>query len=249
MNSLNKHRISALKASLPSGQEILMAILLLFLIYHMARQAAILTAPAASSSASTSPVVVIDSGHGGIDPGKVGIDGSLEKDINLQIARRLKTYLEASDVTVVMTRDSDCGMYKDGDKNNKSADMKNRCSLINNAAPDLTVSIHQNSYHEESIKGGQVFYYKNSDEGRELAEILQKRFDFVLGDGNTRAAKANSNYYLLLHVRSPIVIVECGFLSNSGEAAKLGSPDYQDRLAWTIHMGIMEYLNSAQSRP
>ncbi len=249
MNSLNKHRISALKASLPSGQEILMAILLLFLIYHMARQAAILTAPAASSSASTSPVVVIDSGHGGIDPGKVGIDGSLEKDINLQIARRLKTYLEASDVTVVMTRDSDCGMYKDGDKNKKSADMKNRCSLINNAAPDLTVSIHQNSYHEESIKGGQVFYYKNSDEGRELAEILQKRFDFVLGDGNTRAAKANSNYYLLLHVRSPIVIVECGFLSNSGEAAKLGSPDYQDRLAWTIHMGIMEYLNSAQSRP
>ncbi|MCI8515307.1 MAG: N-acetylmuramoyl-L-alanine amidase [Hungatella sp.] len=226
-----------------------MAILLLFLIYHMARQAAILTAPAASSSASTSPVVVIDSGHGGIDPGKVGIDGSLEKDINLQIARRLKTYLEASDVTVVMTRDSDCGMYKDGDKNKKSADMKNRCSLINNAAPDLTVSIHQNSYHEESIKGGQVFYYKNSDEGRELAEILQKRFDFVLGDGNTRAAKANSNYYLLLHVRSPIVIVECGFLSNSGEAAKLGSPDYQDRLAWTIHMGIMEYLNSAQSRP
>ena len=249
MNSLNKHRISALKASLPSGQEILMAILLLFLIYHMARQAAILTAPAASSSASTSPVVVIDSGHGGIDPGKVGIVGSLEKDINLQIARRLKTYLEASDVTVVMTRDSDCGMYKDGDKNKKSADMKNRCSLINNAAPDLTVSIHQNSYHEESIKGGQVFYYKNSDEGRELAEILQKRFDFVLGDGNTRAAKANSNYYLLLHVRSPIVIVECGFLSNSGEAAKLGSPDYQDRLAWTIHMGIMEYLNSAQSRP
>lgn len=244
MNSLNKHRISALKASLPSGQEILMAILLLFLIYHMARQAAILTAPAASSSASTSPVVVIDSGHGGIDPGKVGIDGSLEKDINLQIARRLKTYLEASDVTVVMTRDSDCGMYKDGDKNKKSADMKNRCSLINNAAPDLTVSIHQNSYHEESIKGGQVFYYKNSDEGRELAEILQKRFDFVLGDGNTRAAKANSNYYLLLHVRSPIVIVECGFLSNSGEAAKLGSPDYQDRLAWTIHMGIMEYLNT-----
>lgn len=179
----------------------------------------------------------------------MGIDGSLEKDINLQIARRLKTYLEASDVTVVMTRDSDCGMYKDGDKNKKSADMKNRCSLINNAAPDLTVSIHQNSYHEESIKGGQVFYYKNSDEGRELAEILQKRFDFVLGDGNTRAAKANSNYYLLLHVRSPIVIVECGFLSNSGEAAKLGSPDYQDRLAWTIHMGIMEYLNSAQSRP
>lgn len=249
MNSSNRNRISAFKASLPSGLEFLMALLLLFLIYHMARQAAMLTAPAAASAASAAPVVVIDSGHGGMDPGKVGIDGSLEKDINLQIARRLKAYLEASDVTVVMTRDNDCGLYTEGDKNKKSADMKNRCSLINEADPDLTVSIHQNSYHEESIKGGQVFYYKDSTEGKELAEILQKRFDFVLGDGNTRTAKANSNYYLLLHVRSPIVIVECGFLSNFGEAAKLGSPDYQDRLAWTIHMGIMEYLNSTQSRP
>ena len=104
----------------------------------------------------------------------------------------------------------------------------------------------QNSYHEESVNGGQVFYYKNSAHGKQLAEILQRRFDFVLGSQNRRSPKANDNYYLLLHVRSPIVIVECGFLSNRNEASLLSSEEYQDRLAWTIHMGIMEYINTQQ---
>lgn len=171
------------------------------------------------------------------------MDKSLEKDINLKIARRLKAYLEASDVEVVMTREDDRGLYKEGDSKKKSADMKKRCELIEKANPVLVVSIHQNSYHEEEIAGGQVFYYKNSEKGKHLAELIQKRFDFVLGDKNRRVAKANDNYYLLLHVKQPIVIVECGFLSNWKEAAALNTEEYQDRLAWTIHMGIMEYLN------
>ncbi len=236
----------AKKSSLLSGTELIMTILLLFFIYHLSRQAAMLTSVTASPSAkkTSNPVVVIDSGHGGRDPGKIGIDGSLEKDINLQIAQKVKNYLEKSDVTVIMTRDGDAGLYDEGDGNKKMADMKGRCSLINQASPVLTVSIHQNSYHQEPISGGQVFYYKNSQQGKRLAEILQKRFDFVLGENNRRTAKANDNYYLLLHVRSPIVIVECGFLSNRNEAALLNTEEYQDRLAWTIHMGIMEYLNT-----
>lgn len=172
------------------------------------------------------------------------MDGSLEKDINLQIALKLKEYLEQSDVTVVMTRESDTALYAESDSNKKMADMKGRCNLINKTAPALTVSIHQNSYHQEPISGGQVFYYKKSENGKRLAEILQRRFDYVLGENNRRTAKANDNYYLLLHVRSPIVIVECGFLSNQKEAALLNTAQYQDRLAWTIHMGIMEYLNT-----
>ncbi len=234
------------KPTLSSGVQFLMTILLLFLIYHLARQAAMLTSVSSSAAASpaASPVVVLDSGHGGWDPGKVGIDGSLEKDLNLAIALKLKNYLEASGVTVIMTRDGDYGLYDERDSNKKSADMANRCKLINDAAPALTVSIHQNSYHEEPIHGGQVFYYKKSQQGQQLAEIIQKRFDYVQGQTNTRVAKANDNYYLLLHVRSPIVIVECGFLSNASDAANLNSEDYQDRLAWTIHMGIMEYLNT-----
>ena len=78
-------------------------------------------------------------------------------------------------------------------------------------------------------------------------QILQRRFDYVLGEKNTRKAKPNGSYYLLLHVKQPIVIVECGFLSNWKEAANLNSREYQDRLAWTIHVGIMEYLNSVQA--
>jgi N-acetylmuramoyl-L-alanine amidase len=190
--------------------------------------------------------VCIDSGHGGNDPGKVGVDGSLEKDINLQIAMRLKKYLEASDIQVIMTREDDRGLYEDSDAHKKMADMRNRVALINEAQPDVVVSIHQNSYHEEPVSGGQVFYYKDSVRGKELAAILQKRFDYVLGESNTRQIKPNSNYYLLLHVRQPIVIVECGFLSNQAEAKMLTSDEYQDRLAWTLHMGIVEYLNRTQ---
>ena len=188
-------------------------------------------------------IVCVDPGHGGTDPGKVGINGQLEKDINLAIAKKLKTYLEASDVTVVLTRDKDMGLYSSGDAHKKMADMRKRCQLIEEAKPDLVISIHQNSYHEEAIRGGQVFYYKTSVRGKKLAQILQGRFDYVLGDANKRQAKANDNYYLLLHVKEPIVIAECGFLSNREEAEKLETKEYQDRLAWTLHMGIMEYLN------
>ena len=188
-------------------------------------------------------IVCVDPGHGGTDPGKVGINGQLEKDINLAIAKKLKTYLEASDVTVVLTRDKDMGLYSSGDAHKKMADMRKRCQLIEEVKPDLVISIHQNTYHEEAIRGGQVFYYKTSVRGKKLAQILQERFDYVLGDANKRQAKANDNYYLLLHVKEPIVIAECGFLSNREEAEKLETKEYQDRLAWTLHMGIMEYLN------
>ena len=188
-------------------------------------------------------IVCVDPGHGGTDPGKVGISGQLEKDINLAIAKKLKTYLEASDVTVILTRDKDMGLYSSGDDHKKMADMRKRCQLIEEVKPDLVISIHQNSYHEEAIRGGQVFYYKTSVRGKKLAQILQERFDYVLGDANKRQAKANDNYYLLLHVKEPIIIAECGFLSNREEAEKLETKEYQDRLAWTLHMGIMEYLN------
>ncbi|ADL02972.1 cell wall hydrolase/autolysin [[Clostridium] saccharolyticum WM1] len=220
-----------------------MALILLVLVYVISTQAGKMAAGVNAKPGRKKPVVVIDAGHGGNDPGKIGIDGSLEKDINLQVAKRLKKYLEASDVEVVLTREDDNGLYSERDSRKKMADMSKRCEIINDVSPALTVSIHQNSYHQEDVSGGQVFYYKRSDNGKKLAEILQDRFDYVLGEKNTRLAKPNDNYYLLLHVKTPIVIVECGFLTNWKESALLNSPDYQDRLAWTIHMGIMEYLN------
>lgn len=142
-----------------------------------------------------------------------------------------------------MTREDDRGLYSDSDTRKKMADMRGRIRIIEETQPELVISIHQNSYHQEPVSGGQVFYYRDSEKGKNLAEILQKRFDYVSGDKNARKEKPNGSYYLLLHVRQPIVIVECGFLSNTAEAERLVSDDYQDRLAWTLHMGIMEYLN------
>lgn len=233
-----------------SPYQLLMGVVLLGTVAFLSWQAGTLAAAGVQYIQSENgfgeqrkAVVVVDPGHGGTDPGKVGISGQLEKDINLEIAKKLKTYLEASDVTVVLTRDKDMGLYSSGDAHKKMADMRKRCQLIEEAKPDLVISIHQNSYHEEAIRGGQVFYYKTSVKGKKLAQILQERFDYVLGDANKRQAKANDNYYLLLHVKEPIVIAECGFLSNREEAGKLETEEYQDRLAWTLHMGIMEYLN------
>ena len=233
-----------------SAWQTLMGILLLFIVCVVSWEAGTLAAVEnrQADMREEKPLVVIDAGHGGFDPGKVGIDGQLEKDINLSIAKKLKAYLEASDVNVVMTRDTDTGLYQSGDSHKKVSDMRRRCDIINEARPDLVVSIHQNSYHQEEINGGQVFYYKTSQNGKRLAEILQERFDYVLGEANRRVAKANDNYYLLLHVKEPIVIVECGFLSNRKEAKALESEDYQDRMAWTIHMGVMEYLNTDEQQ-
>lgn len=225
------------------GAQTCMAVLLLLLVYSISWQAAVLTS-AASARAGRRPLVVIDSGHGGKDPGKVSIDGTLEKDINLQITLRLKTYLEASGVSVLLTRSADEGLYSQQDSNKKMADMRARCQLINDAHPDLVVSIHQNSYPMESVCGSQVFYYQTSKEGKKLAEILQKRLSALRPDIPARQAKSNSSYYLLLHADPPAVIAECGFLSNWTEAALLASEEYQDQLAWALHMGILEYLNT-----
>ena len=154
------------------------------------------------------PCVIIDAGHGGTDPGKVGVDGSLEKDINLQIARKLQRFLVMADVDVVLTRESDAGLYDEGTPNKKVQDMKNRVSIIEEKKPDLTVSIHQNSYHEEYVHGAQVFYYAGSEESKELAQRIQQVMALDLDPDNTRQAKANDSYYLLKKTSSPIVIVE-----------------------------------------
>lgn len=186
--------------------------------------------------------IVIDAGHGGTDPGKIGINGKKEKDINLQIAKELKKKLEKEGIEVVMTRESDEGLYNSSSRNKKVDDMKKRCKIIDEAKPVFTISIHQNSYPEEYVKGAQVFYYGQSQEGKELAEILQESMVQQLDKENHRTAKANESYYLLKKTESPTVIVECGFLSNSEEAKLLADKDYQKKVAEAIHTGIKKYL-------
>ena len=188
--------------------------------------------------------VVVDAGHGGDDPGKVGINGVNEKDVNLQIAELVKVFLEANDIEVIMTRESDEGLYDADASNKKVQDMKRRIALIEESEPALTVSIHQNSYPEEYVHGAQVFYYTGSTQGQLLASAVQRQLVQKADPENKRQVKANDSYYLLKKTGVPIVIVECGFLSNSAEAEKLCMPEYQQRVAWAIHMGILEYLNT-----
>lgn len=231
--------------------KLVMAGILLFSMFVVAREGAAYVFSNKVLESETGPAageericIVIDAGHGGADPGKVGINGALEKDVNLEIALMLKKFLEAEDFTVVMTREDENGLYDENASNKKVQDMKRRLEIIEKADPALVVSIHQNSYHEEYVKGAQVFYYATSEKGRKLADILQEQLA-LLDPENKRQAKGNDSYYLLKKTGKPIVIVECGFLSNQKEAEKLMASLYQEKLAWNIHMGVVKYLNSA----
>lgn len=218
-------------------------LLIMTSVYYLAYQKTEQTSSKGVVTEKKKITIVIDAGHGGTDPGKVGINGALEKDINLKIANKLQQFLEAEDVEVVLTRDSDAGLYDDDASNKKVQDMKRRVEIIEAANPVLTVSIHQNSYHEEYVHGAQTFYYQGSEQSKALAEKIQQVLLNEVDKNNTRAAKANDSYYLLKKTSVPIVIVECGFLSNSEEAQKLNSDYYQEKLAWAIHLGILQYIN------
>lgn len=180
-------------------------------------------------------IVVIDAGHGGHDPGKVGVNDALEKDINLQIAQKVKKHLEKNGIQVIMTREDDVM------EDTKLEDMKKRVALINEIKPAITVSIHQNSYSDASVKGAQVFYYAGSEVSKEVASLMQEELRKVDTE-NTRQIKSNSDFYMLKKTEVPTIIVECGFLSNPGEAEKLTSEEYQEEMAQAICNGIMVWL-------
>lgn len=182
--------------------------------------------------------VVLDAGHGGEDPGKVGINGAKEKDINLAIAKKVKKYLEEQKITVYMTREEDCMLAETGSTNKKVEDMKARVEKINDSQANLAVSIHQNSYQEEGVKGAQVFYYSHSQEGQKDAITMQNAL-LELDASNTRKAKENDTYYILKRTEIPTIIVECGFLSNQEEADLLVTEAYQEDVAKSIVKGII----------
>ncbi|MDD6207813.1 MAG: N-acetylmuramoyl-L-alanine amidase [Clostridiales bacterium] len=191
--------------------------------------------------------VVVDGGHGGMDPGKVGVGQVMEKDVNLAIANLVKGYLEENRIHVVMTRTTDTMLGDTSASNRKQEDLRARIQVIEETAPDLVVSIHQNSFEQASSKGAQVFYYDGSQKGKELAEQLQAELISSLDSSNHRKAKANQSYYLLKKSAYTTVIVECGFLSNSEEAQKLSSREYQDQVAKAIAVGIIKYLGGGES--
>lgn len=248
---------------MPKKIELFMSIALLFCAVFLARLGAVFvqkqiapdrerylqssTEDSSSTEHSKTPItmspfcIVVDAGHGGADPGKVGINNILEKDINLSIALQLAEKLESGGISIVLTRDSDVDLAG-GASNFKSADMRNRCALITEANPVFTVSIHQNSYPAENVTGAQVFYFTESAEGKSLATTLQNSLIANVDPSNKRQPKANDSYYLLKKTPTPTVIVECGFLTSPSESALLTTPEYQEKMVNAIYLGIMEYL-------
>lgn len=221
---------------------VLAALALFVLVRESLRFASVMEPNIAENTGGVT--VVIDAGHGGNDPGKVGVNGALEKDINLAIALKLEKDLTEQGINVVMTRTEDKGLYEEGDSNKKVRDMKNRLAIIEEARPVITVSIHQNSYPDASVSGVQVFYYKNSEKSKAAAEIMQEQMISTLKPQKERVAKDNSSYYLLKKTSVPIIIVECAFMSNPTEAELLTTEEYQEKVAWAVYMGIMQYVNS-----
>lgn len=185
-------------------------------------------------------IIVIDVGHGGNDPGKVSANGIEEKDVNLEIAKYLRDYLIAQDYIVYLTRDTDCGLYDEGASNKKSSDLKNRVQFFKDKQATLVVSIHQNSFSDPLQHGAQAFYFSKSESSQQLAQSIQNSL-VKIDPSNTRTEKASDTYYLLKNSSMPAVIVECGFLSNAEETAKLTDSNYQKKLAYAISLGICSY--------
>lgn len=221
---------------------IVLAVILLFIVTITALLWSEQDTPA---STKDQPItVVIDPGHGGNDPGKVGTSDILEKDINLEIALTLADILKESGINVIMTRDGDYGLYEESDSNKKNTDLHNRCKLVEESKATLVVSIHQNSFTDSTVSGAQVFYYSGSEKSRILAQEISDSLSTSIGKDNTRPIKDNSDYFLLLNTPCPCIIIECGFLSNPIETKKLQDPNYQLLLSRAISQGVLDFLNN-----
>ena len=190
-------------------------------------------------------VVVIDAGHGVPDEGAEAGDGTTEAQTNLKIALKLQNLLEQSGCTVILTRSDENGIY-DLDcktlKQKKISDIRNRVKIGNKSSADIFVSIHLNKIPEQQYYGWQTFYNQKSTQGHKLAKKIQLNLNEAVQKENKRVASKIENIYIINNVEIPTTIVECGFLSNPEEKELLLKDSYQNRLAWGIYNGIIDYF-------
>lgn len=193
-------------------------------------------------------VIIIDPGHGGKDPGKIGVNGANEDEVNLAISLKLKEQLEMMNYKVILTRDKDDDLCA-GDFSKKE-DLNNRCYIINKAYQEnkstIMISIHQNSYSDGGVWGAQCFYYAGSDKSKVIADSLQQGFNTMINVGAEKNASESDSYYMLKKTLCPAVIVECGFLSNWSEAEKLVTDDYQQRIVDIIVSNLPQEMEEIQ---
>lgn len=188
--------------------------------------------------------VVIDAGHGGVDLGVIGTNTKYpESNINLEMSRLVQKELKRMGAEVVQTRKTEDGLYGDLSHGFKQKDMRVRKETILGAKPDVVVSLHCNKFPDKNRRGVQVFYQKNSEQGKILAELVQTNVNVLNERYVKRSFSALSgDYYVLNCSTYPSIIVECGFLSNPEDEALLLNPDYREELAFLIYCGINSYL-------
>ncbi len=191
-------------------------------------------------------VFVIDPGHGGADSG-ASCDDVIEKELNLKIALYLKAFIEENGGTVIMTRETDkntADPNRPATLSQKKSDLMERKTLPQKVDADIFISIHMNKFPESQYKGAQVFCAPKSEESQKLGEIVQASLIKNADPGNTRQLKTGNSIFILKDAVIPSILVECGFISNPDEAKLLQSESYQQKIAWSIFMGLTEYLVS-----
>lgn len=185
--------------------------------------------------------VVIDPGHGGIDPGSIGYKTKVhEADLNLKMSLKLKKKLEDACIKVVLTRETEEGLAKDIIKGFKKKDMALRKELIKKVRPNMVISLHQNSFTNHSLRGAQVFYDKTSEISKQIASYIQE--EFISGLEHSNKTTSPGDYFMLKCTSAPSVIVECGFISNAEEEQLLLTDEYQDKVLDCIFKGIVKFL-------
>ena len=192
--------------------------------------------------------IVIDSGHGGADGGCVGINGCVEKDINLAVATDLQKLLKLSGFNVVMTRTEDISIHNsdvEGLRNQKVSDMENRLKIVQSYPDALFISIHQNQYTEPQYFGAQMFYTTNNPSNFKLAQTMQRSFRKLQPNNDREIKLIDNGLYLFKNTTQPALLIECGFLSNPEDAANLSDSEYQKKVAFTIYKGITSFYNSS----
>ena len=188
--------------------------------------------------------IIVDAGHDIPDGGAVGITGSIEQEINLDIALKLQEVLEAKNINVVMTRTDEYGLWDNENstiREKKVSDMNNRLKIMKESDSQLFVSIHMNSFPNHSATGLRIFYAPNHPEIKPLAENIQVRIRDITGAKTTVVKSADKTLFLMKNPPIPAILVECGFLSNPKDEQNLKSEDYQARLAWAIADAIEKY--------
>ena len=194
--------------------------------------------------------IVIDAGHGGIDGGAVSYSGRPESEINLQIANRTNDLMRLLGYRTIMLRSEDTSLHTEGNTiaRQKISDLKNRVAIVNNTDHALLISIHQNAFPDQRYSGAQVFYSKNNT-AQELAAHMQASFIRTVNPKSNRKPKAAKGIYLMEHSECPAILIECGFLSNPEEEAKLCDAIYQKKISAIIACTTSVFLGNQQSRP